>query len=150
YSCAMRPGEFAKSVLMAEIDPSAQQELYNSKLGLPHVVDGARVTDDDLETSKRGHKRAEARGGLGRFLTMGVAVGKFLHWEIDEWLLPPPGTAAVDINIVSKVRVLTHGKVREFEELDALMRDFAIGFCVIDANPERRKALEFANRWFGR
>src|SRR5262249_17035804 len=101
YSCAMRPGEFAKSVLMANIDPPAHPELYNSKLGLPHVVDGARVTDDDLETSKRGHKRGDARGG--GFLTMGVDVGKFLHWEIDEWISPPPGTAAVDINIASKV-----------------------------------------------
>lgn len=148
YSCAMRPGEFAKAALMAEIDPSAEQELWNSKLGMPHVVDGARVTDDDLETAKRGHKRADARGG--GFLTLGVDVGKWLHWEIDEWVLPPPGYGAVDINIASKARVLTHGKCREFEELDRLMRDYGVGFCVVDANPERRKALEFANRWFGR
>jgi hypothetical protein len=148
YSCAMKPGEFARAALLANIDPSAEQELWNSKLGMPHVVDGARVTDDDLETSKRGHKRADARAG--GFLTLGVDVGKFLHWEIDGWLVPPVNAAGPDLNVLAKCRVLTHGKCREFEELDQLMRDFAIGFSVVDANPERRKALEFANRWFGR
>jgi hypothetical protein len=33
------------------------------------------------------------------------------------------------------------------EELDAFMNHFRVAFCVIDANPERRKALEFAQRF---
>lgn len=146
YSSTMKPGDFAKAALTANIDPSAEQELWNSKLGLPHVVDGARVTDKDIEQSKRGHKRSEARPT--GFMTMGVDVGKWIHYEIDSWVLPH--TSGIDINISSKSIVLTHGRLREFEELDELMQNFGIHFCVIDANPERRKALEFANRFYGR
>lgn len=149
YSCTVSPYELAKAYLMASLDPAAEQEFYNSKLGLPHVVDGARVTDEDLDECKRGHKKADARSG-NRIITMGVDVGKWCHFEIDEWILPPGNFTGHDISVLSKCKVLTHGKVKEFEELDELMRQFGIDFCVIDANPERRKALEFAHRWYGR
>lgn len=148
YSCTMPPYALAKSYILARMDPAAEQEFYNSKLGVPHVVDGARVTDDDLEKSKREYRRSDARpGGL---YTLGVDVGKWCHWELLEWFLPPAGTPSVDISVLAKCRVVTHGKARDFEELDALMRDFQVRFCVIDAMPERRKALEFVNRHYGR
>jgi hypothetical protein len=148
YSPTVKPSDIARTVLLAQSDPAAEQELYNSKLGLPHAVDGARITDEDLETSKRGYKRSDARGG--GFLTMGVDVGKVLHYEIDQWILPPPNAGHMDINVASRCKLLTYGKLREFEELDRLMHEFGVHFCVIDANPERRKALEFANRFHGR
>jgi hypothetical protein len=148
YSCTITPYEMARAFLMAQIDPAAEQEFFKSKLGLPHVVDGARVTDDDIERAKRSYKRGDARpGGI---YTMGVDVGKWCHWEICEWFLPPAGTSAVDLSVLAKCRVVTHGKCLEFEELDRMMFDYQIRFCVIDAMPERRKALEFANRHYGR
>ena len=148
YSPTISPYDFAKAFIKARVDPAAETEFYNSKLGLPHVVDGASVTDNELETAKRGYRRADAqRGGL---FTLGVDVGKWCHWEITEWFLPPAGTPAVDISVLAKCRVVTHGKAREFDELDELMIKFGIAYCVIDAMPERRKSLEFCNRWFGR
>ncbi len=149
YSSTIKPYDFAKSYLLAQSDPAAEQEFYNSKLGLPHVVDGARVTEDDLETSKRGHKRIDAKASP-YLMTMGVDVGKWLHYEVDEWHIPGYNFVGPEINILSKCRVLTHGKCLDFEELDILMRQFGINMCVIDANPERRKATEFANRHYGR
>jgi hypothetical protein len=82
-------------------------------------------------------------------ITMGVDVGKFLHWEIDQWDIDR-SIGSPDINIISTPRVLAHGKVMNFEELDGLMYQYGVGYCVIDANPERRKALEFAQRMYGR
>ena len=148
YSCTVSPVEMAKSYLLAQSDPAAEQEFHNSKMGVPHEVKGARVTDQDLENCKRGYKREDARGG--GFVTLGVDVGKFLHYEVDEWFLPAANYGGPDINVSAHCKVLTHGKIKDFEELDGLMRLFGVAFCVIDANPERRKATEFANRFYGR
>jgi hypothetical protein len=79
---------------------------------------------------------------------MGVDVGRWLHCWIDLWDVPGDVNSA-DMNVQSRCKTLTHLKVQHFEELDRLIRDFGINAVVIDANPERRKAYEFAMRFFG-
>lgn len=145
YSCTIGPADLARSFLRSQRDPADEQEFYNSKLGLPHVVDGARVTDADLDNCTSAHKNGTKGSGL---ITMGVDVGKWLHFEICQWQLAPIGSP--DINVMSEARVLYSGKCLNFEELDALMRDYRVAMCVIDYNPERRKAYEFAMRNYGR
>lgn len=148
YSPTMPPEDIAKAWLRASLDPASETEFYNSKLGVPHVTDGARVLASDIDEAQRSYRRSEAApGGL---FTLGVDVGKWCHWEICEWFPPPAGTATVDISVLSRCRVVTHGKCRDFEYLDFLMNEFQIRFSVIDAQPERRKAFEFANRHYGR
>lgn len=149
YSPAIKPKDFATAFLRGTIDPSAEIEFYNSKLGLPFVVEGARVTEENIETAKRGHRRSDCEINPNRLRTLGVDVGKWLHFEINEWWLPTGDYGVEDVNTYAKPKVLTHGKVRDFEELDELMYQWQIHFAVIDANPERRKALEFASRFQG-
>lgn len=148
YSCTVRPNQIAGLYLLSLSDKAAEQEFWNSKLGLPHVVEGARVTDTQIDACMGDYTRATAHMS-GRIVTMGIDVGSWLHYEIDEWTLPPYGSGA-DINIFSQCRVLTYGKVRNFEELDMLFLNYGVHFSVIDAQPERRKAIEFANRFYGR
>jgi Fe2+ or Zn2+ uptake regulation protein len=147
YSCTVRPDQIAGLYLRSQADKAAEQEFYNSKLGVPHVVDGARVTDKQLDDCKSDHLNGALRpSGL---VTMGVDVGSWLHFEVDQWFLPDGGIPGGDLNIMTKCRILRYGKVRDFEELDLLMREWNVHYCVIDAQPERRKALEFANRFYG-
>lgn len=147
YSSTVEPWQIAFSHLKAERDPSEEQELWNSKLGLPHVVKGAGVTDTDLDNCLGGYKKYldPPNGG---WITMGVDVGTWLHYEIDHWYVPG-NIRSTDLNVQSKCKVLTFGKVHHFEELDILMYKWKIQGCVIDANPERRKAYEFAARHHG-
>jgi hypothetical protein len=77
---------------------------------------------------------------------MGVDVGKHLHVEIVKWTFDT--LASIDPNLCSNAQVIYQGKVTDFESLDLLMEKYKIRTCVIDANPERRKALEFANRFY--
>lgn len=149
YSSALagRPHEIAVSYLKSLRDPAEEQEFYNSKLGEPHIVAGAGVTDEHLSRSTGDYRMHEYAPHSG-LVTMGVDVGKWLHYEIDMWSLGN-ATNTVDINVMSFCRVLRVGKVRDFEELDNLLRAFAVSCCVIDANPERRKAHEFACRFNG-
>jgi hypothetical protein len=81
-----------------------------------------------------------------KIIMMGVDVGKWLHYEIAEYRVQRMGN---DINVMSDCNVLTQGEVLHFEDLDKLMVQWQVLQCVVDINPERRKAYEFACRFWG-
>lgn len=146
YSSTVKPYELAVSYLKGLTNPTDEQEFYNSKLGLTHEVEGARITDADIKEAI-GNYKSKTSAGLNSIITMGVDVGKWLHWEIDEWIFPKH--IQNDVNLAATCRVIAQGKCLNFEELDHKMRQFKVKFAVVDANPERRKALEFAQRFHG-
>ncbi len=126
-------------------DIATEQEFWNSKMGLPHIVKGSKIDSAMVESCIGNHRKIDFnQQGL---ITMGVDQGRTLHVEIDQWFLR--GRSGYDINSYAHCKVLTHFEVANFEDLDALMFDFGIAFCVIDGQPERRKAMEFANRFPG-
>lgn len=142
---ATRPANIARSYLAGLENPTEQTEFYNSKLGKTHTVEGAQITDSDIDSHIESYSNGRIRPtGL---ITMGVDVGKHLHVEIDQWTLGP--SHGVDINTDSICRAMYLTKVENFDALDRLMREWGVHACVVDANPERRSALQFANRWFG-
>lgn len=146
YSMTVEPAEIAKKFIMSTFDRSEEQEFWNSKMGLPHVVEGAGVSEQDIINCTRGYTQlTESPGNV--IVTMGIDVGKWLHYEIDEW--KDGGNIGADFNIRARARVIKEGKVLNFEELDHLMYKYRVLFAVIDSQPERRKSLEFAMRFFG-
>lgn len=148
YSMTVRPDEIARLYLKAQTNPSDEQEFYNSKLGLTHTVEGARVTDVEIINCTSSHIKVNS-GISNALVTMGVDVGNWLHYEIDQWFFDSENLNSGDINILATCKLLNENKILHFEELDYLMRKFGVHFCVIDANPEKRKALEFAQRFWG-
>lgn len=144
---ATQPQEIAKSYLMSLTDPFAEQEFHNSKLGLAHVVEGARVTEKDIKDCQKGYIMADHFSG-GSLVTMGVDVGKMIHVEINQWMIRQ--MVGSDINLNSIPRLLYATKVMNFEDLDPLMVKYSVSFAVLDRYPETRKALEFVMRFFGR
>ncbi|MCK9460645.1 MAG: phage terminase large subunit family protein [Proteobacteria bacterium] len=148
YSMTVNPVEIVKHFFKSQIDPAEEQEFYNSKLGKVHAVKGAKVTDQQIEDCKGNYTKVEqAQPGL--IITMGIDVGKVLHYEIDQWYIDHD-IEANDINLVATPRVLSEGTVLEFEELDDMMLRFDIKAATVDIQPERRKSLEFAKRWPGK
>jgi len=148
YSMTVSPIELAIAKIKGDNDKAYEQEWYNSKGGIPHTVKDAKLSLTDIATCIGNHTKVE-QSPSGALITMGVDVGKWLHYEIDQWTIDR-SLYGPDINLISSAKVLTEGKVMHFEELDILMQKFNVGFCVIDANPERRKAFEFAQRFYGR
>lgn len=146
YSPTVKPQALAQSFLRSQRDPAEEQEFYNSKLGLPHIVEGAGVTDADIDSCIREYRKYTV-GPRSGVVTMGTDVGRWLHCWIDLWDVPG-GIDSTDINVRSRARTIWFGKVQHFEELDGLIRQFGVNAVVIDANPERRKAYEFASRFF--
>lgn len=144
YSSTVTPYEIFQAVERSKSNPADEQELHNSKLGRAHIVEGSKIELKDI-TECFGNHKSEEMPGSGKIVTMGVDVGKWLHYEIDEWGL----TGQDDIMSSAVPKVLKASKVADFEELDTLIIKYGINGCVIDANPERRKSLEFCNRFYG-
>jgi len=145
YSSTVTPVDLAKSYVRSLYNPADEQEFYNSKLGLAHTVDGAQITDTMISNCLRSYRQGDKHEG--RIRTMGIDVGKWLHYEIAEWIIPKD--TSTDINLLSRPRIVEMGKVQTFDELEHKMREYRIQFCVVDANPERRKAYEFATKFWG-
>lgn len=147
YSHTVSPVEFSLQWMKAQTNPSDEQEFWNSKLGLPHAVKGARITDADIEDCIASHKMSE-HAPPNAVITMGCDVGATLDYEICQWTWTDEDLAT-DLNVLADCKILKVGSVDQFEELDLIMRDFQIMACVIDANPEKRKSIEFAYRFWG-
>lgn len=148
YSHTVKPYEMAANVIKAKYDIAVEQELYNSKYGLPHETEGARVTEEDINKCIGTHTMLTV-GEPNALVTLGADVGSQIHYVIERWYFDPHKMTS-DINTASKARLLRCGTLQHFEQLDLLMKDFNVTFGVVDANPERRKATEFAQRFYGK
>jgi hypothetical protein len=148
YSPTQTPVIIAENYFKAKQDPSEEQEFYNSNLGQVHEVKGARVSDSDiLECINNFALKSTIQAGT--LVTMGVDQGGEIHYEVDAWYPLPFTNSSVDLNLRFRPKLIDAGKVMFFEDLDRLMRRWQVRACVIDANPEKRKALEFASRFDG-
>jgi hypothetical protein len=148
YSCTVTPETIARTYIRSLTDKAAEMEFFNQKLGIPHAVEGAKLTDDDISSCVEGYAKGTLAPQTG-LVTLGVDVGAWLHYSIDEWVLPGY-SSGIDLNIYAQCRNLAFGKVRNFEDLDELMQRWGVRYAVVDAQPERRKAIEFCNRFYGR
>lgn len=148
YSFTMKPWEFAVVALKAKTSDEDEQEFVNSKLGLPHVVEGSKINEEDFENCTGNYERARAVHDGNCFITMGVDVGKKINVEIDEFVIDDRINSN-DISLKGLPRVLSEFELDEFEELDELMQRYRVNCCVIDRQPEQRKAKEFCRRFEG-
>jgi hypothetical protein len=152
YSSTVKPSKIAEAAINARTDIVAEQELYNSKLGLPHIVKGARVLEDDFKGCMDSYRCGDISKHKNSLVTIGIDVGSYLHVEVCRWVGETYADTS-DINsqakgVVLDILELELGKAG-FPELDPIIRKYRPFRVVIDANPERRSAIEFARRWFG-
>jgi len=146
YSYTVLPKHLKASWEDAKVDPAAEQELYNSKFGVPYVVEGARVTDANIKNAI-GEYKSTVNINTNKIRTMGIDVGKYCHYEICEWDIL--GVSSSDINVMARPRVLRADKVLTFDELDELIKGYLPTHTVIDAMPETRKSQELCDRFPG-
>lgn len=151
YSMTILAANIAESAIKSENDPTEETELFNSKLGLPHATKGAKICDEELDNCTRSHRKGNMDKMSVR--TMGIDIGKVCHVTIEEWDIKR-GFAAALINDYSEPVVLyegtTSGDAFDFKELDTFMREYRIDGAIIDAEPERRVAYQFATRHWGK
>jgi hypothetical protein len=124
-----------KFLLDFQKNPKNEEEFYKSKLGLPFTPKGGSLTRDEVFACMGDYKTYYSPDeGV---CTMGVDIGRKIHYQISRFF-------------GNKKKVLRADTVDEFEELDTLMKKYDIAVCVVDANPEYKKARDFALRFRGR
>jgi len=114
-------------------------------MGLPHIVEGAKLTNIEIDAAIISRRKEDAPP-KDVLITMGVDQGKWLHYEVAAWRFPKLGN---DLNMIAECEVLAEGKCVDFSELDVLMKQWQVMKCVIDAQPDKRMAYEFACRFYG-
>jgi hypothetical protein len=141
YSMHIPPSRLAVQYLKAQTDPVEEQEFYNSNIGEPHLVAGSKLDDKKISLCEGSHgNRLMKPEGL---MTMGIDVGSYLHFWIDQWATDrtdPTGYRPITIYL---------DKVKEFHELDKILKDFKVCSFVIDRNPENRKSKELCSKYAG-
>lgn len=152
YSYTITPGELAVAYHRGLGDELASKEFFNSKLGLPFISDGARVTDDMLNTALEGstHTKDSPRPErAGRIITMGIDRGLWNYVEVDEWFFDG---WSLDINANAHCKVLYEAQFHEEDfdrTVDQLMAEWQVLACVLDADPGPMDARRFARRFPG-
>ena len=150
YSFTVSPGELAVSYFRSFGDEAAAVEHHNSKLGLPFIGDGAKVTDDDIEHCIRNHTKDAPRPLVGgdRLITLGCDQGKINYVEVTEWFIEE---LTNDLNVAAHAKVLWEGTFYEedWAFLDGLMREWQVLHAVVDADPQIMEARRFARRFPG-
>jgi hypothetical protein len=140
YSSTVKPGELARAWFKAQIDLAAEQEFYNSMLGLARLLRGARVSEDDLRKCISGYVM-QPNSPSGRIVTIGIDVGKLLHFWVDVWSY---SKLSADINLSARCKTICIGTLDSFDEIKRLIADFSPTTVLIDSEPETRKALDVA------
>lgn len=146
YSTTVSPQEIAQWVIRSKFDQAAEQELFNSMMGLAFVGDGAQIDDALIESCLRDYRKSDIPKRDGRIITMGVDPGKWLHYAICEWAFPKYEN---DLNMSATCKLLDEGKVQNYDELATLHQAFRPNMTVIDSEPESRLSYEFASRYPG-
>ena len=148
YSPTITPGEIASSALRAESNFADEQEFYNSKLGEPHTVDNARVTDQHVTACMRDYSMNDMRFLSTGITTLGIDVGTDCHWEVVNWRFREQ-RQSFEINQEAIGHLVACGTFRDFMDATRLMHIYRPHKAVIDHLPDTRKATEFARQWPG-
>ncbi len=107
------------------------QIFMNSDLGIEYSPPGSALTDDLLNACCRDYMMP---GSIGdRSCSMGVDVGATMDVRISD--RPESGVR----------RAAFIGRVKSFDDLTALSKRYHVRRCVIDAEPEVRKTIEWAD-----
>lgn len=149
YSTTIKPSHIAASFLRSKVSEADEQEFHNSKMGEPHEVAGARISDEMIHACK-GTYLTKRRPSGNKIITMGIDVGRKCHYEVAEWTLA--AYKGNDIHSTAHPVILDAGGIAvnaEMSELDALMKEYRVMSCVIDAHPDRRAAFMFSQRFMG-
>ena len=147
YSTVLEPYKLAISFLEAKRDPTAEQEFFNSKMGMPHVVEGAQITEEMFTPLIKSYQMIDS-ARPGTIITMGIDVNKTFNVEIDQWDLTHAN--AIDINAKARCKVLWAGEFQHIEEVAEAMINYNVNFAVIDAMPETNLSTQFCNQFYGR
>lgn len=148
YGPEMTPGEMVIAYFEAQGDEKANVQWHNQKMGLPYLMEGAKVTEGIINECLGPYRMdsCDYPQDSSRMITMGVDVGQFLDIVIRESIYTEdPGN---EPHLHSICKVLWQGRLAggDFPGLDMLMEQWQVLHCCVDFQPETELAKQFARR----
>lgn len=132
-----KPITLARKYLRSLTDPTEDQEFHNSNLGQPRIVAESKLTEEEVEDCRRGYTKGTATSSP--VVTIGIDIGKFWHYEVDEWFIDPKSNDEI-INDRAICRVRDAGfinvKERGLKSIIQLILKHKASCTVIDSQPE--------------
>ena len=151
YSFTMSPGEIVVAYLKSRNDELATKEFFNSKLGVPWVASGARITEEMVLNAIRDYSIESLRPVVGgaRLITMGVDQGATNYAVVCEWIPISPDLS--DLSTAYLCRVLWAGSFPgdDWTSLYHLMGEWQVLYTVVDCQPETNEARRFCRKFSG-
>jgi hypothetical protein len=146
YSAAQagNPAVLTRNLMLGEYSDEKKQEVFNSDLGLPVEIEGAKVTDLQIE------KCARYMQPKSPIRTLGADVGKVFHVTIKEWYKVDGANKSIKINDQYLPHTLYLDEVYSWDEVWKLFKEYGCKAAVIDREPETHAALQFARRAWGK
>ncbi len=121
----------------------ALKRFFVSLLGWSYSAGGVRLTRDMLDAvcTEPPTDHLNEQYEKGDIVIMGVDVGTLINVTLSKLQTTPEG----------KVRRAGRwiGSVRDFEQLDHLIRKYRVRVTAVDVGPETRKVKELIDRWRG-
>ena len=163
-STRISPYRLAISAIRARTRVADEQEFYNSKLGLPHIVADAAITEDEIRACISGRIVDPATNAislsteaykmrdpniLGDLVTIGIDVGGTCNYSVMVWRMIQTHAPTIDINESAIGFLIEAGKFKDYFQADELIKRFRPKHLTIDQQPDTRAATQLANRWPG-
>lgn len=154
FSSTVTPEEMANASHKAELSEFAAIEFKNQKLGQAHMSEGARLTDQIIETCKIGGYTlgGERPEDSTRLICMGVDVGSFLDCWIAEFTFDRDPRNMPYENSTSKLLQATRIPSTDsncWEQVGNLMREWQIRHASVDFQPDTVNARRFCRAFRG-
>lgn len=150
YGPAITPGELVVAYFKGRIDNAYQVQFINQKMGLPHLIEGAKVTDILIDNSLRSHRLEDPRPeDSSRQIIMGVDIGEFLDVVIAEYLYDSDPGYEPHLHSICKVLWSARFAAKDFNVLDRLMAEWQVQYACLDFQPETVLAKAFCRRFYG-
>jgi len=150
YGPAITPGELVIAYFKGQADDAAQVEFVNQKMGEPHLLEGARITDVVIDSCLGDHRTDGPRPKIAdRMIVMGIDVGTFLDIVVAEYLYTQDPGYEPHLNSICKVLWTGRLPGNDFAVLDRLMAEWQIHHAAIDFQPETVNAKAFCRRFHG-
>lgn len=118
-------------MMLDSMNPMKEQEFRCSDLGIPFEPKGSKITEEILELARNSSKHVLLQSSQDPTF-MGADIGRVIHTIIGQ---PTPK---------NEIKVVWAGEVKDWVELDKVMKRFNVRFGVIDAQPGGLEQKEFA------
>jgi len=148
YAWAMTPGELVVDYFKGESSEAAKVEFTNQILGEPHLMDGAKVTDEIIDKCLGPHRTDDPTPtDSSRQIVMGVDIGLYLDIVIAEYLHDAEPGYEPHLNSICKVLTTIRLPGSDFPILDRLMAEWQVQYACLDFQPETVLAKAFCRRF---